>query len=134
MGNHSKEYHSSEHLVYSCQYHVIFCPKYRKRILKDDTETAVKECFVDVAKRHNFSILEMEVMPNHVHLPVDCNPRYGILNCIKQLKRWSATKILELNSRLKYLPTVWSRSFFVSSVGAVSLEVVRKYIENQKGE
>ena len=73
-------------------------------------------------------------MPDHVHLLVDCNPRYEMLNCIKQLKRWSATKILELNPRLKYLPTVWSRSSFVSSVGAVSLEVVRKYIENQKGE
>ena len=72
-------------------------------------------------------------MPDHVHLLVDCNPRYGIMQCVKDLKRESASlmrrEFPELKSRL---PNLWTRSTFIASVGAVSLEVVKKYIEEQK--
>ena len=72
-------------------------------------------------------------MPDHVHLLIDCNPRYGIMNCVKVLKRYSTPKMRAfdptLNSRM---PTIWTRSAFISSVGSVSLETVKGYIENQK--
>ena len=118
ISNGNKEYKSKSHLIYSCQYHIIFCPKYRRQVL---------------SKEYDFEIVEMEVMPDHVHLLVDCNPRFGIMDCVTKLKGTSS-KILRdefpwLKSRI---PTLWTRSAFISTVGAVSLDVVKKYIEEQK--
>ncbi len=135
FANRGKDYHRSEHLVYSCQYHVIFCPKWRRSILKDGLDDFTKETFLRIAREHEFDILEMEIMPDHVHLLIDCNPRYGIVNCVRVLKRYSTPAMRKfdptLNSRM---PTIWTRSAFISSVGSVSLEVVKKYIESQKGK
>lgn len=127
------QYHTTEHLVFCCRYHVVFCPKYRRRVLTDGRDSRLKEILQETASRHQFTLLEMEVMPDHVHLLVDCNPRYGIMQCVKDLKRESASlmrrEFPELKSRL---PNLWTRSTFIASVGAVSLEVVKKYIEEQK--
>ena len=129
----TKPYHAADHLVYSCQYHVIFCPKYRRRILNEGRDVRLKEVLLDTAARHGFSILEMEVIPDHVHLLVDCSPRYGIMQCVKDLKRESASVLLrEFPEIRRRLPCMWTRSAFISSVGAVSLETVKQYIENQK--
>ena len=130
----TKQYHKADHLVYSCQYHVIFCPKYRRKILNEGSDVRLKEVFWDTAARHGFSILEMEVMPDHVHLLVDCDPRYGIAQCLKDLKRESASTLLrEFPEIRKRLPCMWTRSAFLSTVGSVSLEAVKRYIKNQKG-
>lgn len=133
ISNGNKEYKSKSHLIYSCQYHVIFCPKYRRQVLKEGVDVRLKEIFLAVSKEYDFEIVEMEVMPDHVHLLVDCNPRFGIMNCVTKLKGTSS-KILRdefpwLKSRI---PTLWTRSAFISTVGAVSLDVVKKYIEEQK--
>lgn len=130
--NNSK-YHTSEHLVYSCKYHVIFCPKYRRKVLTDGIDERLKQILVETAKRHHFEITGLEVMPDHVHLLIDCNPRYGIMQCIKDLKRESASLLKKEFPQLRSrLPNLWTRSCFVASVGSVSLETVKKYIENQK--
>lgn len=128
-----KEYKSSRNCVYSCQYHVIFSPKYRRDILKDGVDTKVKEYFDHVSKKWGFEIIEMEIMPDHVHLLVDVNPDFGIKTVIAKLKGYSAKKMKEDFPHLKSrIPCIWTNSKFVSTVGSVSLEVVKKYIENQK--
>ena len=134
IANKVKEYKRASHLVYSCQYHVIFCPKYRRKILKDGLDEIVKQSFEDTAKKRGFDIIEMEIMPDHVHLLIDCNPRYGIMNAVKQLKWNSIIPMREFMPSLKTrIPNIWTRSAFISSVGSVSLETVRDYIANQKG-
>ena len=131
--NHNKIYNTSEHLVYSCQYHVIFCPKYRKRMLVGDIEKRLKEILNEVANEFDFKIIEMEIMPDHVHMIVDCNPRFGIMECVKKIKSVSARILRAEFPRLKTsMPNLWTRSAFISTVGSVSLEVVKNYIENQK--
>ncbi len=130
-----KQYRTSEHLTYSCQYHVIFCPKYRRPVLIHGIDERAKELFYNVAKKYDFNILDMEVMPDHVHMIVDCNPRFGIANCVKKLKGCTSKQLRDEFPELKSkLPTLWTRSAFISSVGAVSLEVVKQYIDNQKGK
>lgn len=133
LKNPSKEYHSTDHLKYSCLYHVIFCPKYRRKVLTDSIETRLKELLYEIAERYEFKILQQEVMPDHVHLLVDCNPRFGIMSAVTKLKGITSRKLRdefpELNSRL---PTLWTRSAFISTVGTVSLEVVKQYIADQK--
>jgi putative transposase len=72
-------------------------------------------------------------MPDHVHLLIDCNPRFGIVKCVKEVKGRTSHILREEFPELKRkLPTLWTRSSFISSCGAVSLETVMKYIENQK--
>ena len=131
----TKEYKTSAHLVYSCQFHIIFCPKYRRPVLRDGIDTRLKELFKEVAEKYDFDILEMEIMPDHVHLLVDVNPRFGAMECVRKLKGVSSRTLRkEVPSLKTRLPSLWTRSAFISSVGAVTLEVVKKYIENQKNK
>ena len=128
-------YHSSAHLKYLCRYHVIFCPKYRRKVLVDGIDIRLKEVFSEIAQDHGFAILEMEVMLDYVHLLIDCNPRYGIMQCVTDLK-WGSAHVLnaEYPQLKKKLPSIWTRSCFVATVGSVSLETVKQYIVSQKGK
>ena len=131
--NKDKEYKSNNTSVYSCQYHVIFCPKYRRKVLINSIDLRIKEIILEQQTKFHYQVLEIEVMPDHVHLLLDLNPKIGIIKTIKNIKG-STSKILreefpELKSKL---PCLWSRTKFISTVGSVSLEVVKKYIENQK--
>ena len=132
----NKEYYSSEHLVYKCHYHVIFCPKYRHKIIVNEIEKRFKEICYEVAETYDFEIIEMETMPDHVHLLISCNPRFGIMTCIQRIKSITAKMLYKEFPYIKrnYLwgGKFWSRSSFVSTVGSVSLETVKAYIENQK--
>lgn len=129
-----KQYHTSAHLVFSCQYHVIFCSKYRRKILTGEIHDRLVEIFAQTAEKYQFKIIEQEIMPDHVHLLIDVNPRFGIMQAVNRLKGVSS-RILrkEFPSLKTRLPSLWTRSAFISSVGAVTLEVVKRYIEEQKG-
>lgn len=130
----SKEYHMSSHLTYSCQYHVVFCPKYRRKVLTNDIVPRLKELFIEISKRYDFTIVEMEVMPDHVHLLIDCNPRFGIMEAVRKLKGTTSNILRNEFPELKRkIPSLWTRSAFISTVGSVSLDVVKQYIEDQKG-
>ena len=131
--NPTKKYKSSEHLVFSCQYHVIFCPKYRRDVLDDDVASRLKEILIDVAHQYDFEIIEMEVMPDHVHLLIDCNPRFCIMECVRKMNGASANILRKDFKHLcTKMPSMWTRSAFISTVGSVSLETVKRYILEQK--
>lgn len=134
--NPNKTYHLGNKIVYSCQYHVIFCTKYRKLLLFNETvQNRTKELLTQTAQEFQFNIIEMEVMKDHVHLLVDVNPRFGIRKAIKELKGRTSRFLREEFSSIKTkAPCLWTGSYFVSSVGSVSLETVKKYIEDQKNK
>lgn len=131
----NKLYFRSDHLVYKCCNHVIFCPKYRKGILIGDVALRLKEICLEVAEQHDFKIEEIETDKNHIHMIINCNPRYGIMKCIQIIKSISAFKLYKefpyIKKRYLWGGQFWSRSNFVSTVGSVSLENVKQYIENQ---
>jgi len=133
FANKEKEYKTLNHTKFSCQYHVIFCPKYRRRILVDGVDERVKELFKKFQEDVGYEVLDLEVMPDHVHALLDISPKKVVTNVIGNIKGKIAH---ELRKDFPYLksrvPSIWTRSCFVSSVGAVTLEVVKKYIENQK--
>jgi len=134
ISNKEKEYHHESHMVYSCQYHVIFCPKYRRSVLKDGIDLRLKELIMEKQDEYQYKILEMEVMPDHVHLLIDINPKCGVYHVVNQIKGYSSFVLRNEFPELKRkLPTLWTHLKFISSVGAVTLEVVKKYIEEQKG-
>lgn len=135
MNNKEIEYHRCNHIVYKCTYHVVFCPKYRRKILKNGIDEELKLLIYKFAEKKNFNVLEMEVMEDHVHLLLDMYPEPGPLEIIKQLKYLTAKelkiKFPEIN---KKLPNLWTRSCFISTVGGAPLEIVKQYIESQKNK
>jgi len=132
--NPSKKYHSSHSIVYSCQYHVVFCPKYRRKVLVSGVDLRLKELIQDKQLEYGYTLIEMEVMPDHVHLLLDVNPQIGVVDVIGKIKGFTAHTLRKEFPWLKSrLPCLWTRSKFISTVGAVSLDVVKSYITNQKG-
>jgi len=133
--NKRKTYKSNNTLVYSCQYHVIWATKYRRKVLNEDVQKRLKELILEKQEEYGYEIFEIEIMPDHVHLLIDCNPQLGIYKIIGKIKGYTSNilrnEFPELKSRL---PTLWTRSKFISTVGAVSLEAVKKYIEDQKNK
>lgn len=128
-----KNYLHDKRLVYSCQYHVVFCPKYRRKVLVDGIDERLKEILLEKQVEYGYSIVEMEVMPDHVHLLLSVNPRLGVYSVVSKIKGCTSRMLREEFPSLKRrLPSLWTQSKFISSVGAVQLETVKKYIEDQK--
>ena len=129
----SRSYQSNKNIVYSCKYHVIWCPKYRRKVLEGDIVVRLKEILHEVAAERSAEILELEVMSDHVHLLVEVDPQYGIYKLIKQMKGRSSRFLRqEFPSLKRRLPTLWTNSLFISSVGGAPLSVIKQYIANQE--
>ena len=128
-------YRTTETTVYCCRYHVIFCPKYRRSVLREPIAERFKEVVLSMQEEQNFKVLEMEVMPDHVHLLLDVDPTVGINILISRIKGKTSNVLNREFPELKRrLPTLWTRSKFIATVGSVSLDVVKQYIEDQKGK
>ena len=131
--NEYNTYTANNNIVYSCKYHVVWCPKYRRKLLVGDVEKRLKELLQEKAEDINVTILEMEVMPDHLHLLIEVDPQYGVNHAIKTLKGYTAHYLnIEFPHLRKKVPTIWTNSYFVSTVGGAPLDAVKKYIENQK--
>ena len=130
----SKKYQSNHSIVYSCQYHIIFCPKYRRKVLVNGIDLVLKKLILEKQTQYGYKVIEIEILPEHVHLLLDINPQIGVMKVITRIKGYTAHELRKQFPSLKSrLPCLWTRSKFVSTVGAVTLEVVKKYIEGQKG-
>lgn len=129
----SDEYVHKQGLVYKNQFHVIFCPKYRRPVLVDGVDVRLKEILLEKAAELDVKILSMEIMPDHVHLFISFDPRLMLHKIIKILKG-SSSRILreEFPSLKSRLPSLWTRSYFSCSVGHIGEAAVRRYIEEQK--
>jgi len=133
--NPSKTYKTKYNLVYSCQYHIVFTPKYRRRVLGDPVGSRLKEIIYEKQEDYEYNVIEMEVMPDHVHLLLDICPKFSPQNIVAKIKGYTSHVLRqEFKSLRTRLPNLWTRSCFISTVGSVSLEVVKQYIENQKGK
>ncbi len=129
-----KPYHTDHSIKYSCQYHVIFCPKYRRKVLLPPLDDRLKELLLEKQEAYDYSVMAMEIMPDHIHLLLDVDPRIGIVSIVRKIKGYTSHIIRkEFPWMKKRLPSLWTRGKFIASVGSVSLEVVQKYIDSQKG-
>ena len=121
--------------VYSLQYHIVWCTKYRKQLLRNGVDTDLKEMLQQLAAEYQFRIMAMEVMPDHVHLLLDCRPQFRISDMVKILKgntaRWLFLKRPELKASL-WGGHLWNPSYCAVTVSDRSREQVTRYIESQK--
>ena len=126
-------YKSNNNIVYSCKYHVVWCPKYRKKILVGNVEKRLKQIVREVCHEFTVDLIEMECDKDHIHILVDVDPQFGIHKLIKRIKGRSAFVLRSEFSFLKSsIPNMWTNSYFVSTVGGAPLSVIKQYIENQK--
>lgn len=131
--NPDKQYKRNDTTVYSCQYHIIFTTKYRRKVLEHAVETRLKELLYEKQEEYHYDVVELEVMPDHIHLLVDIAPDIPPSSVVGRIKGYTAGKIRkEFPAVRSRIPSLWTRSKFISSVGAVSLETVKRYIEDQK--
>lgn len=127
------ETRSNNNVTYSCHYHVVFCPKYRRPVLVDGVDERFKQVTRWVAEECGFTIEEMEVMPDHVHMLLEVDPQFGIHRAVKRIKGRTSRVLREEYPWLKSrIPTLWTNSYFVATVGGAPLSIVKQYIERQK--
>jgi len=121
--------------VYSLQYHIVWCTKYRKAVLKEGIDTDLKAYLNRMASEYGFTITAMEVMPDHVHLLLDCRPQFFPSDMVKILKgntaRWLFMKHPELKREL-WGGHLWNPSYCIVTVSDRSFDLVKEYIGSQK--
>nr|WP_181021714.1 IS200/IS605 family transposase [Brevibacillus laterosporus] len=129
----SRSVESNNNIVFDCKYHVVFCPKYRKKVLIEPVDVRLKELFLEKAQELRAEVVEMEIMPDHVHLLITCDPQFGIHRIVKHLKGYTSRVLrMEFRHLKSRLPSLWTNSYFVATVGTVQLDVIKQYIESQK--
>jgi REP-associated tyrosine transposase len=126
-------YKRSAGAVFSLKYHLVWCPKYRLPVLTGNVRLRLLELVIEKAHELGAEIHSSEVMPDHVHLFIEAGPTYSPAKLAHQIKGYTSRMLRQefrhLQSRM---PTMWSRSYFVSSVGAVSEATIKRYIEEQE--
>jgi putative transposase len=117
--------------VYLLQYHIIWCPKYRKNLLVNEIKEKLTEIINSISNQNNCTIKSLEVMPNHVHLLISLDYKISVQKFMKLIKGRSSNELRSKFPELLKMSTLWTRSFFVSSIGNISENTVKNYIESQ---
>lgn len=127
-------YNRSTTCVYMMNYHFVWCPKYRRKVLNGGVKRRLIQLVHEKAKEMGCEVIELVVNPDHIHLFIQGDPTLSPNRIVGEIKRYSSRVLRkefpELRTRL---PTLWTRSYFVSTAGDVSSKVIEQYIEKQKG-
>ena len=129
------DYTHKKGIIYKNQYHIIFCTKYRRQVITDEIEARLKEILQEKVNELPIEMKAMEVMPDHIHLFLECDPRIAIHQVIKKLKGATSHILREEFPSLKTrIPSLWTRSYFLCTVGHINEETIIRYIEEQKNK
>ena len=129
----SETYKSNRNVFSTCHYHVVWCPKYRRKVLIGPIETRLKEIIGQVCQQCQAEVEELEIMPDHVHLLVSVDPQFGIHRLMKLIKGRSSRLLRQEFAVLKRkLPSLWTNSSFVGTTGDAPLSLIKQSIEQQK--
>lgn len=129
-----KRFKKLSHSIYECKYHVIFCPKYRYRVLKDEVGQYTEKLLRRLSEQKELEVLELNVQEDHVHMVLIIPPKYSVSEVMGTLKGKVAIRLFE---RYKHLGKrywgrhLWSRGYCVSTVG-INEEQIRKYVKWQE--
>jgi putative transposase len=123
------EYRSNNNVVYSCKYHVVWCPKYRRKVVVGAISERLKELIEQKCSEIKVDIMEMEIMSDHVHLQMEVDPQFGINKAVRSIKGYTSSALRkEFKELTTRLPSLWTNSYFVSTVGNAPLNVIEQYI------
>ena len=128
--------HSLSHSKWLCKYHIIFTPKYRRKIIYNKYRESIRDIIKSLCSYKGIEILEGHLMPDHVHLLLSIPPKYSVSSVMGYLKGKSSLMIFERHANLKYQfgnRHFWSIGYYVSTVG-LNEATIRKYIQDQEKE
>ena len=128
------EYRRTENSVSSINYHFVFVPKRRKAVLVKDIARRLQEIIFELVQEHGWKLIALEIMPDHVHIFINAPCHESASNIARWIKGRASHHLRKEFPQLKKLPSLWTPTYFVATTGQVSTEVVKKYIESQKGK
>jgi putative transposase len=124
---------TNANIAFQCAYDVVWCPKYRRKVIGGRMEQRLREIIVEVIAEKGGWLIELETMADHVHLVVEVDPQFGIHKMVKAIKGRSSRVLREEFPWLKSkLPSLWTNSYFVATVGGAPLSVIKRYVQTQK--
>jgi putative transposase len=124
----------TRHSSYNINYHFVWCPKFRRKILVDRLATRLEELIREKTTELSGEVLSITVMPDHVHLFCSFPPTMAPYQIMHRLKGYTAHELREEFPYLKSrLPNLWTRSYYVGTAGNVSATTIQRYIDEQKG-
>ena len=134
----NEQYHGASHCKYLTQYHIVWCPKFRYSVLQNGVDITLKQILSDISNKYGYIIKALEVMPDHIHIFVDCPQTVAPCDVVRTLKSISAIELFKAYPQLKQFYAkcgkLWFDGYFISTVGHISEATVKKYIEEQKNE
>ena len=130
--NPKKAFSKSQNCVFNLYFHIIWIPKYRKRILTGDVELSFKKLLSDKASSIGVIVHALECMPDHVHLFIQCSQTHSIPNIVKLFKGFTSFHLRKQFPHLNKFKVLWAPAYYCESIGLISKETVIKYINNQK--
>jgi putative transposase len=127
----TRQFKRLAHSIYECKYHVVFCPKYRYQILRDEVaEYTRQQIYRLCQQKEGLEVLELSVQPDHVHVVVSIPPKYAVSSVMGYLKGKLAIRLFDRYEKLgrRYWGRhLWSRGYCVSTIG-LDEEKIRKYV------
>ncbi|HPI18319.1 MAG TPA: IS200/IS605 family transposase [Mesotoga sp.] len=124
----------TRHATYNINYHLVWCPKYRRPVLTGDVGTRLAELLPEYVQELGGEVLDLVVMSDHVHLFASFPPTLAINQIMYRLKGSTSHQLRKEFPHLKSrLPSLWTRSYYVGTAGNVSAATIERYIEEQKG-
>jgi putative transposase len=128
----SQQYRHNRHSVSLMNFHFVWIPRRRRKVLIGEVATRLGEIIEETASELNLNILAMEIMPDHIHLFVSCPPSIAADQIMFRIKGRSSRILRKEFPHLLKMPSMWTRSYFVSTAGNVSTETIKQYIAEQK--
>ena len=132
----ANQYNSLSHTKWLCKYHIVIVPKYRRKIIYNQYRKDLQEIIRTLCKYKGVEILEGHMMPDHVHLLLSIPPRVNVSSFMGYLKGKSALMIYDKHPELgsKWNKSFWARGYYVATVGNLTEEAIKKYIQEQSQE
>ena len=128
------EFKKLAHAIWECKYHIVWCPKYRFKILQGPLQKSVEEIITQLCEWKKLEMLEMNVQEDHVHLLISIPPKYAVSDVVGFLKGKCAIKVFDRHLELKkryWGRHFWAKGYCVSTVG-LDEEKIRKYVKWQR--
>jgi putative transposase len=125
------DYQHEQHSIHLVVYQIIWCPKRRRKVLVEPIRTRLEQTIREVAEERSWVVIELAIQPDHVHLFIRANPCTLPSDIPRLIKGRSSRYLREEFPPLRKLPSLWTRSFLLSTAGSVSHETIRQYIERQ---
>lgn len=129
----NNEYRRTKTTVSLINYHFVFCPRYRRKIFDNsEVDARFKKLVSEICEDNEWNILAIETDSDHCHLFVNVLPKYSPSDVMKDIKAITSRVIRQEFEHLSKMPSVWTRSYFVSTAGNVSSETIKRYVESQR--